>query len=73
MNVKMLHYLVELANSRVSVIDAEMFFSLFPKSTANLRDLSYLHKLGYISILYADDDISEIGVSQKAINYFKQE
>ena len=71
MNVNMLKCLVELAGGAVDTIDVDVFFSHYPKSITNLNDLRTLSRAGYISILNASDDIHDIGVNQKALDYFK--
>jgi hypothetical protein len=67
----MLKHLVDLADGKVDCINVGAFFNRFPKSAATLGDLRILKQLGYISLLAADDDIEEIGVNKKALDYFK--
>jgi hypothetical protein len=65
----MIKYLVELSNGKVDCIDTSKFFSAFPKSSTTFRDLKNLHTQGYVTLLLASDDIEEIGVNKKAIDY----
>ncbi|MBD5394996.1 MAG: hypothetical protein HDR71_12205 [Lachnospiraceae bacterium] len=71
MNIDMLKYLVELSNGEVDVINTNTFFEHFPKSSSTNKDLQTLKSLGFISLLNADNEISCIGINQKAIDYFK--
>ena len=71
MNTKILKALVDLAGGEVDCVDAEAFFNQFPKSAATLRDLHTLEQLGYITLLTGDDDILDMGVNKKALDYFK--
>lgn len=71
MNTNMLKFLVELSNGEIDVIDSNAFFNRFPQSSSTERDLRTLKNLGFISILDADNKISEIGVNKKAIDYIK--
>ncbi len=70
MNIAMLKFLAELANYQVDVIDCDAFFARFPRSTSS-KELHSLKNLGFISLIDAEDQISEIGVSQKLIDYVK--
>ena len=58
MNTALLKYLVELSNHEVDTI-------ILPD------DLKSLKSMGFISILYADNIIDDVGVNQKALDYFK--
>lgn len=71
MNVQMLKYLVELSDNQVDSIDLEAFYKKFPNSPATSEDLYRLKRLGYISILDGDNSIDDVGVNQKALDYFK--
>ena len=71
MNTKMLQYLVELSGSKVEPIDTNAFFSRFPRETYS-DELYSLQKLGFISLLSGDNQIIDIGVNQKAIDYISQ-
>jgi len=71
MNREMLKYLVELSGGEVDVIDIDRFFKKFPKSKSMENDLAFLQRMGYISVLYADDGIEAIGVNQYGVNAVK--
>lgn len=71
MNTDMLKYLVELSDGKVDVINTNIFFSRFPRSSSTYYDLRTLKNLGFVSLLDADNEIDCIGVNQKAIDYFK--
>lgn len=70
MDVQLLKTLVDLSNGG-EFVDVSAFFQRFPKNQATLNKLSTLQNLGYIVVVYADDDVSEIGINKKAFNYFK--
>lgn len=70
MDVQLLKALVDLSKGE-DCVDVALFFQRFPKSQATLSKLSALQNLGYIVVLYADDDIDEIGLNKKAFDYFK--
>lgn len=70
MDVQLLKALVDLSNEE-DCIDVAAFFQRFPKNQATLNKLSTLQNLGYIVVLYADDDVDEIGINKKAFDYFK--
>ncbi len=71
MNTELLKYLVELTDYSVDVINLPDLFKKFPDSSKTYHDLKNLRLSGYISILYCNDTISEIGINQKALDYFK--
>lgn len=70
MDVQLLKTLVDLSQGE-DCVDVAAFFNRFPKNQATLNSLKTLQNLGYIIVLYADDDIDEIGVNKKAFDYFK--
>lgn len=71
MNTQMLKFLVELSNYKVDAIDTDKFFSQFPKNSATLNELKALNSYGFITTFYAANELQEIGVNQKAIDYLK--
>lgn len=70
MDINMLKYLVELSGGEVDVINSEKFFERFPRSIST-DELYSLKNLGFISLLDADNKVTEIGVNKKAIDYLK--
>lgn len=70
MDVQLLKTLVDLSQGE-DCVDVAAFFNRFPKNQATLNRLKTLQNLGYIVVLYADDDVDEIGVNKKAFDYFK--
>lgn len=70
MDVQLLKTLVDLSQGE-DCVDVSLFFQHFPKNQATLSKLSALQNLGYIVVLYADDDVDEIGLNKKAFDYFK--
>lgn len=70
MDVQLLKTLVDLSNGE-DCVDVAAFFQRFPKNQATLNKLSTLQNLGYIVVLYADDEVDEIGINKKAFDYFK--
>lgn len=72
MDIKLLKALVDLAEGEVEPIEMDEFHKLYPQNPDLERRLHELSRLGYISVLDADNHISEIGVNRKAINYFKK-
>lgn len=72
MNVKMLKFLVELSHGEIDCINVAAFFSQFPNNRDTLRELQLLHQSGYVSLLHADNEIEEIGVNKKALDYLKK-
>lgn len=71
MNSDLLCLLVELAHGEVDAVSASTLFQQYPKTEKSERDLYVLRRLGYISLLSADDEIQVIGVNQSAIDYRK--
>lgn len=71
MNTQMLKFLVELSNYKVDAIDTNKFFAQFPKNSVTLNELKTLKNYGFINTFYAADELQEIGVNQKAIDYLK--
>lgn len=71
MNIKLLKYLTVLSNQTVDTINLSDLYKKFPDSPKLRKDLSNLKSLGYISILYTGEGIDDIGVNQKALDYFK--
>ena len=69
MNTQMLKLLVDLTNSQVDVVDNDKFFSVFKRCQSTTHDLKILENAGFISLLFTDDQIENIGVNQKAIDY----
>lgn len=70
MDVQLLKTLVDLSQGE-DCVDVAALFNRFPKNQATLNSLKTLQNLGYIVVLYADDDVDEIGVNKKAFDYFK--
>lgn len=70
MNTKMLKTLVDLAGGEVDVIDTNEFFSRYPRCTSTENDLNVLENYGFVSLLHGDNQVTEIGVNKKAIDYF---
>lgn len=70
MNTKMLKTLVDLSDGEVDVIDTNEFFSRYPRCTSTENDLNVLQNYGFVSLSIGDNHITEIGVNQKAIDYF---
>ena len=71
MNIQLLKYLVQLANYEVDSINLKDLYAKFPNSSKTMNDLRLLNNLGFISILYGDNCIDDIGVNKKAIDYVK--
>ncbi len=71
MNTTMLKYLVELSGGKVVAIDTNAFFNRFPMD-AYKDELYSLQNLGFVSLLDGDNQIIDIGVNQKAIDYVSQ-
>ena len=72
MNTKMLKSLVDLSHGEIDCVDVGAFFAQFPRNSENLHDLELLRQFGFVSILNADDEVQEIGVNKKAIDYFRK-
>ena len=72
MNIKMLKALVDMSRGEIDCVDVETFFAQFPPNSTTQRDLELLHQFGFVSILSADDEVQEIGVNKKAIDYFRK-
>lgn len=70
MNIDMLKYMVELSGGEVDLIDSKAFFDRFPRDISS-SELYSLKNRGFISLVSADDQITEIGVNKKAIDYLK--
>lgn len=70
MDRQMLKALVDLSHDG-NCVNVAAFFNHFPQNQATLDSLSLLQRLGYIIVTYADDEVDEISVNQKAFNYFK--
>ena len=71
MNTALLKYLVELSNNEVDTISLPDLYKKFPNSPKLAEDLKTLKSMGFISILYASNVIDDVGVNQKALDYFK--
>lgn len=71
MNTTMLKYLVELSGRKVDAIDTNAFFNRFPMD-AYKYELYSLQNLGFVSLSNGDNQIIDIGVNQKAIDYVSQ-
>lgn len=70
MNIAMLKYLAELANYEIDAIDSDAFFARFPRNEST-KELYYLEKLGFVSLVTIEGRIDEIGVNKKTIDYVK--
>ena len=71
MNKKMLRTLVDLCGNEIGAVTIEIFKEHYPPSPKTASDVRTLRNLGYISFEYADDEISDIVVKNKAVDYFK--
>lgn len=72
MNINMLRYLVELSNRQVDVININDFFAKYPDCGSTTDDLKALESYGYISLLFGDNHVCDIGVNQRGIDYIKK-
>lgn len=70
MDITMLKYLVELAGGEVNPINTKAFFERYPRKMST-RELIKFKKMGFVSLLSGDNEITEIAVNQKAIDYLK--
>ncbi len=71
MNVSVLKYLSELANYQVDVINTDIFFARFPRESYT-KELYELQRLGFVSLVSGDNQITTIGVNKKTIDYVKE-
>ncbi|PWJ72900.1 UNVERIFIED_CONTAM: hypothetical protein C7383_11556 [Murimonas intestini] len=71
MNTQILKCLVQLTNYQVDTVIPKDLYEKFPNSPKTREELDLLSRLGYITILYGDNGIDDIGVNKKAIDYFK--
>ena len=72
MNIKLLQTMAELSGGECNDIDVDKFFYIHPKSKSIYSDLAQLNKLGFITALYASDDISAIGINKSGIDYLNK-
>lgn len=71
MNVSLLKYLVSLAGNQVDAIDTNAFFKKYPRETYS-SELYALERMGFVTLLNANNKIIEIGVNKKAIDYVSE-
>lgn len=69
MNKKLLKCLIDC--SKDDFVDLEIFLKHYHCNQLLRNELRILSTSKYISVLWSEDEISAIGINQKAINYFK--
>ena len=70
-NTEMLKCLVELSNKEYGGVNVVEFLKRYP-DTQKLRDeLSNIEMLGYIEVVYADDEIDTITIETDGYAYFR--
>lgn len=68
MNTSLLKCLVSLSGNQVDVIDTNAFFEKYSRETYS-SELYSLERMGFITLLNANNKIKEIAVNKKAIDY----